>query len=198
MLQLAPAREFLMKKIWMLALAGVLAGAVAPLTAQKVKTEYDKKTDFSHYKTYSWGSNYIMTHQRPDDQARINTAIVDSVNRNLQAKGYVLSQESPDFTIIYEAGAISQGASSGQPDMLTPGGTNWASDSLGGTPMDVWASNLAKLRITATDAASHSRIWRSFASQKVAMGDEKKFMNDLKSRVDEFINKTMKDFPARK
>lgn len=198
MLQTAPARELLMKKTCLLALAGVLAGVVAPLAAQKVKTEYDKKVDFSHYKKYGWGSNYIMTHQRPDDQARINTAIVDSVNRNLQAKGYVLSQEGPDFTIIYEAGAITQGASSGQPDMLTPGGANWASDSLGGTPMDVWASNLAKVRITATDTASKSRIWRSFASQKLAMGDEKKFMNDLKNRVDEFINRAMKDFPARK
>jgi len=187
-----------MKKSCVLVVAGVLLGAVAPLAAQKVKTEFDKKTDFSHYKKYAWGSNYIMTHQRPDDQARINTAIVDSVNRNLQAKGYVLSQESPDFTIIYEAGAISQGESSGQPDMLTPGGANWASDSLGGTPMDVWASNLAKLRITATDAANHSRIWRSFASQKMPMGDEKKFMKDLKNSVDDFITKAMKDFPVRK
>jgi hypothetical protein len=187
-----------MRKTCLLALAAVLLGAVLPSAAQKVKSQYDKKTDFSHYKKYGWGSNYIMTHQRPDDQARINTAIVDSVNRNLQAKGYVLSQDSPDFTVIYEAGAITQGASSGQPDMLTPGGANWASDSLGGTPVDVWASNLAKLRITVTDSSSKTPVFRTFASQKVAMGDEKKFMNDLKNRVDEFVDKAMKDFPPKK
>jgi hypothetical protein len=187
-----------MKKTWMLLLAGALVGAVTPSGAQKVKTEYDKNIDFSHYKTYGWGSNYIMTHQRPDDQARINTAIVNAVNRHLQTKGYVLSQESPDLTIIYEAGAITQGASSGQPDLLTPSGANWASDSLGGTPMDVWASNLAKLRITATDAANKSKIWQSYASQKVRMGDEKKFMNDLQNKVDDFIDKAMKNFPVRK
>ena len=187
-----------MKKTCLLALAGVLLGAVAPASAQKIKSQYDKKADFSHYKRYGWGSNYIMTHQRPDDQARINTAIVDSVNRNLQAKGYVLSQDHPDFTVTYEAGAMTEGGSSGQPDMLTPSGANWASDSLGGTPMNVWASNLAKLRITVTDAASKNAVFRTFASQKVPMGDEKKFMNDLKNRVDGFVDKAMKDFPPKR
>jgi len=30
------------------------------------------------------------------------------------------------------------------------------------------------------------------------MGDEKKFMKDLKNSVDDFITKAMKDFPVRK
>jgi hypothetical protein len=35
---------------------------------------------FKKYRKYAWGENYLLTRQRPDDQARINMAIIDSIN----------------------------------------------------------------------------------------------------------------------
>src|SRR5580704_15104185 len=74
--------------------------------AQKVKSTYEKSADFKSFKKYTWGSNYLLTRQRPEVQARINLAIVDSINRDLQASGFVMDQASPDFIIIYEAGGL--------------------------------------------------------------------------------------------
>ncbi len=39
----------------------------------------------------------LLTRQRPEDQERINLAIVDSINRNLQSQGFVEDSKSPDF-----------------------------------------------------------------------------------------------------
>jgi len=55
--------------------------------AQKVKFDFDKSADFKKYKKYTWGSNYLLTRQTKEDQERINMAIIDSINRNLQAGG---------------------------------------------------------------------------------------------------------------
>jgi hypothetical protein len=57
--------------------------------AQNVKSTFDKSADFKKYKKYAWGSNYLLTRQTKEDQERINMAIVDSINRNLEAGGFV-------------------------------------------------------------------------------------------------------------
>src|SRR5271155_6087549 len=72
--------------------------------AQNVKSTFDKSADFSKYKKYTWGSNYLLTQQTKDVQERINRAIVDSINRTLRASGFVEDDKNPDFTITYEAG----------------------------------------------------------------------------------------------
>ena len=98
--------------------------------AQSVKSAYDKKTDFKKYKKYAWGHNYLLTRQHPEDQARINLAIIDSINRDLQASGFVLEQESPDFIIIYEAGGLPKSDVGAQRD---PTVTDWST-----TPGAIW------------------------------------------------------------
>src|SRR5580704_14200656 len=74
--------------------------------AQNVKSTFDKSADFKKYKKYAWGSNYLLTRQTKEDQERINMAIVDSINRNLQAAGFVEDDKNPDFRITYEAGGL--------------------------------------------------------------------------------------------
>ena len=63
--------------------------------AQKVKSNYDKSANFGKYKKYAWGKNYLLTRQTKTDEANINLAIIDSINRDLQAAGFVFgSRES--------------------------------------------------------------------------------------------------------
>ena len=98
----------------------VLLIAAAPISAQKIKikSEYDKSNDFARYKHYALGKNYLLTHQRPEVQAHIDKVLVESLNHHLQAKGYVLDENHPDFIIKYEAGSLPEADTSAPPDML--------------------------------------------------------------------------------
>jgi len=169
--------------------------AAASVFAQKIKSDYDKSNDFTRYKRYAIGKNYLLTHQRPDDQAYIDKVLVESLNRQLQAKGFILDENRPDFRIKYEAGGITETASSAQPDMLNGGtpGPTWASGSLGGVSLDVWTSTLTKLKVTVTDAASGKPVWTALASEKIR--DPQKILNDLNKKVDEVMAKALKSFP---
>ena len=161
--------------------------------SQSVKSTYEKTADFKKYKKYAWGSNYLLTRQPPDVQARINLAIVDSINRDLQAGGFVMDQASPDFIIIYEAGGLPKSDVGAQRYLTVTDMVNYSWGDLGGITSDVWVYSLAKMKITITDAATKSPVWVALASMKIH--DANKFIDKLKENVDKYIQKTMKDFP---
>jgi hypothetical protein len=163
--------------------------------AQSVKSKYDKSADFKKYKKYAWGSNYLLTQQRPEEQGRINAAIVDSMNRYLQAKGFVQDQKSPHFKIHFDAGGMPNADVGAQPDLFAAGDLSWAWNG-GGISSDVWVYSLAKVRITVADAATNATMWQALATKKIREPD--KFGNNLKQNVDDFIGKTLKDFPPKK
>lgn len=164
--------------------------------AQKVKSNYDKSANFGKYKKYAWGKNYLLTRQTKTDEANINLAIIDSINRDLQAAGFVLVQENPDFTIIYEAGGLAKADVGQQGDVWVTDMVNYSWVNVMGTSSDVWTYSLAKMRITVTDAATKSTLWQATASEKIR--DPRKFMENLKENVDKYIQTTMKSFPPKK
>ena len=128
--------------------------------AQEVKSSYDKSADFKKYKKYTWGANYLLTRQPKDVQERINKAIIDSINRNLQASGFIEDDSNPDFKIIYEAGGLPQ-ADVG-PQLWTealPGG-KLTCDAATGPPRVCW-SRLPSWRPTTSAAATARQDARS-------------------------------------
>jgi uncharacterized protein DUF4136 len=168
--------------------------AVGNAVGQDVKSTFDKSADFAKYKKYTWGSNYLLTQQPKDVQERINMAIVDSINRNLRAGGFVEDDTNPDFKITYEGGPHPKSDVGAQrylyaSDMM---GYYW-SGNVTGISSDVWVSSLAKLEIAVTDAATGSNLWQATASKKIH--EPKKFANNLQENVDKIIQKTMKSFP---
>jgi hypothetical protein len=164
--------------------------------AQDVKSTFDKSVDFKKYKKYTWGSNYLLTRQTKQDQERINMAIIDSINRNLQASGFVEDDKNPDFRIIYEAGGLPKADVGSQRELYAADLPAYAWGNLGGISSDTWAYSLAKMQITVTDAATKSTLWQAMASQKIR--DPEKFAEKLKENVDKFIQKAMKSFPPKK
>jgi len=169
------------------------AGIAAP---QNVKSTFDKSVDFTKYKKYTWGSNYLLTQQPKDVQERINMAIVDSINRNLQAGGFVEDDKNPDFRITYEAGGLPKADVGAQRGLYAPDMVNYYWGDLTGISSDVWVSSLAKLEITVTDAATNNNLWQATATKKIQ--DRKKFAKNLQENVDKFIQTTMKSFPPKK
>lgn len=166
------------------------------IAAQNVKASFDKSADFKKYKKYAWGSNYLLTQQSKADQERINMAIIDSINRNLQSEGFVEDDRNPDFRVVYEAGGLAKADVGAQRELYPGDLVNYSWGDLGGVSSDVWVYSLAKLQINVTDAATGTTVWQALASKKIR--DPNKFKNNLKENVDKFIRKTMKSFPPKK
>jgi hypothetical protein len=164
--------------------------------AQDVKSTSDNSFDFSKYKKYTWGPNYLLTQQTKDVQERINMAIVDSINRNLRAGGFVEDDKNPDFRITYEAGGSPKTDVGAQRYLYAPDMVNYYWGNVTGISSDVWVSSLAKMVITVTDAATKRDLWQATASKKIS--DPKKFANNFHENLDKFIQKTMKSFPPKK
>jgi len=164
--------------------------------AQDVKSTSDKSVDFKKYKKYSWGSNYLLTRQPKDVQERINMAIVDSINRTLQAAGFTEDDQNPDFRITYEAGGLAKTDVSAQRNLYASEMINYTWGNFAGISADAWAYSLAKMQITVTDAASKNNLWQAIASKEIR--DPEKFKSKLRENVDKFVQKTMKSFPPKK
>jgi hypothetical protein len=164
--------------------------------AQDVKSTLNRSVNFIKYKKYTWGSNYLLTQQPKDVQERINKAIVDSINRNLQAGGFVEDDENPDFRVSYEAGGEPKTDVGPQRYLYAPDMVGYYWGDVSGISSDVWVSSLAKVKITMTDAATESNLWEATASDRIR--DPMKFKSKLQENVDKFIKKTMTSFPPKK
>jgi Domain of unknown function (DUF4136) len=182
-----------------LALGGVaLLIAAVPISAQKIKIKsgYDKSNDFARYKRYAMGKNFLLTHQTPEVQSHIDQVLVESLNRHLQAKGFILDENHPDFVITYEAGSLPKADTSAQPDLyygVPSDSPAFGQIGIEGIPAAVWTYVLAKLKLTVTDVGSGKPVWTARASEKIQ--DPQKVLNDLKKRVDDLMAKTLKSFP---
>jgi hypothetical protein len=164
--------------------------------AQDVKSTFDKSVDFGKYRKYTWGSNYLLTAQPKDVQERINMAIVDSINRNLRARGFVEDDANPDFRVTYQAGGSPQADVGAQRSLYASDMVGYYWGNLSGISSDAWVSSLAKLEISVMDAATKKNLWQATASKRIS--DPKKFANNLQETVDKFVQKTIKGFPPKK
>jgi hypothetical protein len=174
----------------------LLAGTPVSARKIKIKFDYDKSNDFARYKRYAMGKNFLLTHQTPEVQAHIDQVLSESLNRNLQAKGFILDENHPDFTITYEAGSLPKADTSPPPDTyygVPPDSPAFGQIGLDGIPGVVWTYALARLKLTVTDVGSGKPVWTARASEKIQ--DPQKALNDLKKQVDDLMARTLKSFP---
>ena len=180
-----------------LALGGVvLLLAAAPSRDRKIKSDYDKSNDFSRYKRYAVGKNFLLTHQTSEVQAHIDRVLVESLNRHLQAKGFALDESHPDFIITYEAGSLPKADTAAPPDVyygVPSDSPAFGQVGLEGIPAAVWTYALAKLKLTVTDVDSGKPVWTARASEKIQ--DPQKALTDIKRKVDDLMTKTLRSFP---
>jgi Domain of unknown function (DUF4136) len=86
--------------------------------AQKVKVGYDKSSDFSKYKSYTWAQPEIhVTHPL------LYETVVYTIDRELKAKGFAKVETNGDLTLI-AGGGIEYGSNlaAGTPILSTYGG----------------------------------------------------------------------------
>lgn len=91
---------------------------------QEINVEYDKKHDFSKYKTFSFGESQVVT---PPDQKQISDATLDKwiksgVIRELEFKGLKRVDSLADLIITYAIGTMARSdAETIGPLGMTPG-----------------------------------------------------------------------------
>jgi hypothetical protein len=177
---------------------GIAAGVVvmcATLTAQKVTTNFDKSFDFTNHRRYAWRQNHIVTRQGRQNDALIDEKIVQDVNRNLAAKGFVEDTANSDFFISYEARAGDFTADFEGFHASPAPRSNELQGPVYGIPQNVWYSVDGHVVFHLVDAKSDQPVWTATATKKIR--DPHKGMKHREKQVEQIVSKTFKSFPPR-
>ncbi len=130
----------------------------------KVDYEYDKKADFTRFKAYGW----LPQQSEVETEKRIE----NTVNTRLEAKGYRMTSENPDFLI----------------DTQLASREMW-SRGMGGSR---YRFEEEKLVLRFIDAQSKNLIWRGEAVGMLNAGYTREELNELLNKAAQEI---LEDFP---
>jgi len=149
--------------------------------AEQVKTDYDRSTDFSRYKTYSW--EQVQT-QDPLWVGRIKEA----VNAALTAKGLTPVESGGDIAIVAMETTKNQRTLNTFYDGLG-GGWRWGGG-FGNATTTVDNYKVGTLVVDLFDASTKKVIWRGSASDTLSDKSDKNIKN-----LDKGVQKMFDHFP---
>jgi Domain of unknown function (DUF4136) len=190
---IVPLRRTEMKKCWLLAFIVLVLGTCG--FAQKVKVGYDKSTDFSRYKTYTWAKP-----ETPVTRPLLYDTVVGTIDQELNSKGLERVETDGDLTLI-AAGGIEYGSNlaAGTPILPVYGGpppdlnaTMWT----GGNPSAVSAGPIVAqgtLVLEFVDRSQNKAIWSGAVRQNLDPEKKNKSL-DLAAKA---IVKLLKGFPPK-
>ncbi|MFZ5876588.1 MAG: DUF4136 domain-containing protein [Nitrospirota bacterium] len=180
----------------MRAIYGLLTGGVllvlAGCAGLSVDTDYDPAVDFTTLKTYDWAP----TQADASIDELVEKRVRNAVNTQLQAKGYVLSSDAPDFLVSMAlatrtstAGSVGIGASVGIP--IGHGGTV----SVGGGKSKPREKTEGTLILDFVNPTSRSLMWKGTAEAGVngASSPEQQ-----QSRINRVVSELLAEFPPKK
>jgi Domain of unknown function (DUF4136) len=169
-------------------LMGIAFLFAGKLSAQEVKTDYDRNANFAQYKTYSW--EQVKT-KDPLDVDRIKTA----VNATLTAKGWTQVASSGDVSIIAIEMTQNQHTLNTFYDGFG-GGWGWRRFGGGGfggigdatTTTDTY--KVGTLVVDLFDTKTKQLLWRGSATDTLSNNSNKNIKN-----LDNGVQKMFKQFP---
>jgi hypothetical protein len=173
----------------------ILVGCTIPGAAQKVKIGYDKSTDFSKYRTYTWAKP-----QMPAQRPLLYDYVVKTIDDELSAKGLRKIENDGDLSLI-PAGGMEYGSNlpSGTPVLSVYGGpppavnsTMWtgANPSLGTSgPMVAQGS----LTLEMVDRTQNKAVWNGTVTEKFDPTQKEKSL----TLAGKAVVKLLKGFPPK-
>jgi hypothetical protein len=163
--------------------------------AQKIKVGYDKGTDFSKFRTYTWAEPAM-----PAARPVLFEAVVARADVELQSKGLsrvpsggdltIMPSGGVDFGIAGEATTPYSPTYGGPPPALN--GTMWTGSS-GPSGAGTYVAE-GTLVLTFVDRGSNTVVWSGSVKQKL---DQQKKNKSLEL-ADKAIIKLLKEFPGKK
>jgi hypothetical protein len=171
-----------MNRTMMTTAAGGLLFAAA-VFGQHVKTDYDRTTDFSQYKTYSWEK--VQT-QDPLWVDRIKSA----VNAEMSTKGFVEVASGGDVSVIAVEMTTTQRSLNTFYDGL---GGGWRfGGGFGDATTTVDTYKVGTLVVDLFDAKTKKLMWRGSASDTLSDKSDKNIKN-----LDKGVQKLFDHFPPK-
>jgi hypothetical protein len=166
----------------LLGMALLFAGA---LSAQQVKTDYDRSANFGQYKTYSW--EQVKTKDALDVDR-----IKNAVNVSLMAKGWTRVESGGDVSIVAMEITHNQQTLNTFYDGFG-GGWGWRRFGGGGFGQATTTTETYKVGTVVVDlfdTKSKQLIWRGATSDTLSNNSDKNIKN-----LDKGVEKMFKNFP---
>jgi hypothetical protein len=165
-------------------LMGIVLLFAGKLSAQDVKTDYDRKADFGKYKTYSW--EQVKT-KNPLDADRIK----NDVNAVLAGKGWTQVNSGGDVSIVAMEITKNQQTLNTYYDGFG-GGWGWRGfgGGLGEATTTTDTYKVGTLVLDLFDAKTKQLLWRGTSSDTLSNNSEKNIKN-----LDKGVEKMFKQFP---
>lgn len=162
----------------------LLLAIASSALAQQVQTDFDKRVNFSQYKTYSWKQVQVKNDLW-------EPRIKDAINGQLAAKGWQLVDDGGDVVIV----AI--GTTRIQRTLDTfyngfGGGWRWRGGGFGTATTTERDYKEGTLVVDMFDAKSKDLIWRGNAEDMVSGNPEKN-----EKKLDKAVVKMFKKFPPQ-
>jgi hypothetical protein len=164
---------------------GILLLFAGKLSAQEVKTDYDRSVNFAQYKTYSW--EHVKT-KDPLDIDRIKAA----VNAALSAKGWTQADSGGEVSIVAIEMTQNEQTLNTFYDGLG-GGWGWRRFGGGGFGEATTTTETYKvgtLVVDLFDAKTKTLLWRGSASDTLSNNSNTNIKN-----LDKGVEKIFKRFP---
>lgn len=182
-----------------LVVAFIVLSGLASATAQDVRYNFDKNTDFSRFKTYKWVT--VKDAAKPNDL--VDKQIKDAIDAQLATKGLVRTDDDKaDLFVAYQA-AIGQekqfssyssgwgyGNGWGYGGWYGPGGMT--STTTSGQTDTIYVGQLG---VDMYDPANHDLVWRGVASKTL---DEKAKPEKQEKNLNKALKKLFKNYPPVK
>jgi len=163
----------------------VLISCALTTTAQDVKTDYDRRVDFTQYKTFSWEKVQTSDPLLVD---RIQTA----VNRTLAEKGWILRPSGGDVSIIAIEMTHNQRTLNTFYDSFG-GGWGWrrfGGSGFGSATTTTSLYRVGTLVVDLFDGRTKKLMWRGSSSETLSNKSD----NNIK-KLDQAVRKMFDRFP---
>jgi hypothetical protein len=179
------------RRSWIIVLALCAVGAVGCATPLTVDYDYDTMYDFSKLKTFAWAPSSPGNQMEEFAEKRFQGALTSQ----LQAKGYGLAAESPDFLIsvegikkTVESGRVGVGAS-----VAVPVGSH-GSVSLGGGRSKPRMKQEGELSVLVTERASGKPVWKGMAAAEIKPAQSPE---EQQKQINAIVAELLKNFPPK-
>jgi Domain of unknown function (DUF4136) len=167
------------------ALMGMVLLFAGALSAQQVKTDYDRSANFAQYKTYSW--EQVKTKDTLDVDR-----IKNAVNAALTARGWTLVESGGDVSIVAMEITHNQQTLNTFYDGFG-GGWGWRRFGGGGFGQATTTTETYKVGTVVVDlfdTKTKQLIWRGTTSDTLSNNSDKNIKN-----LDKGVEKMFKQFP---
>jgi len=185
-LAVAAALQSLSQAKWIVLLLVCSTMIASSVHAQKVTTDFAAGTDFSRYRTYTWGEG------RPARDPLVGQRIVAGIEAQLAAKGlHKAGQGEPvDLVVVYQTATDTQTQINTYNSGAWGGGWYWGMGGYSSTTVE--KIPVGQLIVDIADVNQKKFIWRGRANGTISSKPEKN-----SKMIDKAVSKMFENYPPK-